>query len=109
MAGAEEGGVIEIVWFANPFRGNDFEAFWTPHAEAVLRYGATAWAFLRSKDDHLKFTQFAAFETKLDYDRYWQSEELSSARAGASGLFQLPVAPVWHAVVGSGRLSALTN
>ena len=105
----DEGGVIEISWMANPFRGDDFELIWTPAAEAVLRYGATQWVLLRSKEDHLKFTQYAAFASKLDFDRYWQSDEIAQVRARLAGFFQLPVLPVWHEAVGSGTLAALTN
>ncbi len=109
MAGKDVGGVVEIVWIANPFRGDDFEQLWTPTAEAVLRYGATQWAVLRSKDDRNRFHQFAAFESKLDFDRYWQSDEVAQARARVAGLFQIPATPVWHTVSGSGMLTALTN
>jgi hypothetical protein len=109
VADKDAGGVVEIEWVANLFRGDDFEAVWTPSAEAVLRYGATGWAFLRSKEDIQHFKQLAVFESKLDFDRYWASEEIVEARANAAGLFQLPVAPIWHVVVGSGMLAALTN
>jgi hypothetical protein len=100
----DEGGVVEIKWVINPFRGDDFEAAWRPYAEAVLRYGATAWALLRSKEDHLLFAQFAVFESKLEFERYWQSDEISEARTRINGLYSVPVLPAWHSVSGSGQL-----
>ncbi|HWH44936.1 MAG TPA: hypothetical protein VNT32_09410 [Thermoleophilaceae bacterium] len=99
---AGERGVIVVPWVANPFRGDRFEEFWLPHAEAVMRYGAGGWAFFRSKEGLLDFTQIAFFEEKLDFERYWYSEEISAARAEASGLFQVPILPEYHQVAGMG-------
>jgi hypothetical protein len=96
--------LVEIPWIANPFRGDKFEAVWAPAAEAVLSYGATEWAFFRSQEDRLKFTQLAFFESKLDFERYWYSEEISDYRVRASGLFQVPMLPIWHDVVAAGHL-----
>jgi hypothetical protein len=98
--------VVFILWHANPFRGDKFEDAWRPAAEAAVDYGATSWAFLRSKDDPLDFSQMASFESKSDFERYWYSEEISEARAEASGLYQVPVLPIWLRVVDSGVLDA---
>jgi len=94
--------VVQITWTASPFRGDKFAAIWGPMAEAALDYGATSYAFLRSSDDRLLFNQFAAFESTLDFERYWLSEQVSEARAEATGMFSLPVVPVWHTVTGAG-------
>ena len=96
--------VVVIPWVANPFRGERFAELWLPSAEAVLRYGAHGWAFLRDKDGMLDFTQIAYFDSKLDFERYWYSEEISAARVEAAGLFQVPVLPRFHTVVGMGSL-----
>ena len=104
MAGAPT-AVVEIAWTANPFRGDRFQEHWQPAAEAALKYGASAYALLRSREDQAKFTQLAFFESKLDFERYWYSEEISNARAEAAGLFQIPVLPVWHTVVATGELA----
>jgi hypothetical protein len=94
--------LVEIIWIANPFRGDKFEEIWTPAAEAALKYGASEYAFFRSREERLRFTQLAYFDDKLDFERYWQSEEISDARVAASGHFQIPVLPVWHEVVDAG-------
>ena len=97
--------VVFVLWHANPFRGDKFEDAWRPAAQAALDYGATSWAFFRSKDDPLDFMQVASFESKLDFERYWYSEEIAEARAQASGLFQVPVLPQWLRVVDAGELT----
>ena len=101
---SEQAGIgVEVKWAANPFRGDAFEEMWLPAAEAALDYGATAFAFFRSKEDQAIFTQLAfGFESKLDWERYWLSEEVSSARAQAVGLVQVPVYPEWQSLVGFG-------
>lgn len=91
--------MVQVNWIANPFRGDRFEAAWRPHAEATLDYGASAFVLLRSKEDPLKFTQLSYFDDKLDWDRYWLSDEISEARAELSGWYQVPILPVWHTVV----------
>ena len=94
-AGGREAGNIAVLvpWVANPFRGDKFEAAWLPAAEAVLDYGATGWAFFRSK------------EGLLDFERYWYSEEISEAREQASGLYQVPVLPLFYEIAGMGSLA----
>lgn len=96
--------MVQVRWVANPFRGDKFDEAWRPAAEAVLKYGATWWAFLRASEGRLDFTQLALFHDKLDFDRYWYSEEIAEARALASGLFQVPVLPTYHEISGIGEL-----
>jgi hypothetical protein len=99
-----EGIAVEIRWAVNPFRGDKFEEAWRPAAEAALDYGATGWAFFRAQEGLLDFIQYAFFPTKLDFERYWYSEEIAEARAQAAGLFQVPVLPLFHRIVGQGSL-----
>ena len=100
----EGDNVVFILWHANPFRGDKFEDAWRPAAAAALDYGATYWAFMRSKDDPLDFMQIAAFRDKTEFERYWFSEEIAEARAEAMGLFQVPVLPMWLRAVDAGEL-----
>ncbi|MDQ3720048.1 MAG: hypothetical protein M3350_04595 [Actinomycetota bacterium] len=99
---AEEPVLVEIRWVANPFRGEAFEDAWMPAAEAALDYGATYWSFYRAKDGLLDFTQHALVPDKESWERYWYSEEIATARTEASGLYQVPVLPTFHQIVGSG-------
>ena len=106
--GGMEGGdgfAMCVPWVANPFRGDKFEAAWAPVAEAALDYGATGWAFFRSQEGGLDFMQWAFFGSKLEWERYWYSEEVSEARAQASGLFQVPVLPEPYWIAGMGTLA----
>jgi hypothetical protein len=93
-------GLVMVHWVANPFRGDKFEALWAPVAERVLDYGANGYAFFRQREDQAKFTQLAFFDDKVEWERYWLSEEVSDARVQAQGLFHVPVLPEWHAIVG---------
>lgn len=96
--------VVAILWHATPFRGDKFEDAWRPVAEIALDYGATSWAFWRSKDDPLDFTQIMVFPEKAAFDRYWFSEQVAEARAEASGLYEIPILPMYFRVVGAGEL-----
>jgi hypothetical protein len=104
LIGPPGSGLVEIRWVANPFRGDKFERAWLPACAAALEFGAHSWALIRSREDPLAFTQYATFADKVSFERYWYSEELAEARAEASGLFQVPVLPVWYGVVDSGTL-----
>ena len=97
--------VVFLLWHATPFRADKFEDHWRPVAAAALDFGASFWALLRSKDDPNDFIQIASFATKLDFERYWYSEEISEARAEAMGLFQVPVLPIWLRAVDAGDLA----
>jgi hypothetical protein len=104
VIGAPGATLLQIDWIINPFRAEKFEKIWAPAAEAVLDYGATGWALLRSTEDPLHFVQLALFADKLDFERYWQSQEISDYRVQITGLFQVPLQPVWYTVEGTGSL-----
>jgi hypothetical protein len=97
--------MVVITWVANPFRGDRFEEAWKPAAALATKYGARGWAWTRSKDDPLTFMQYAVFENKTDFDRYWLSEELAAARVAVAGLYQVPILPVWFETIEWGLIS----
>ncbi len=97
--------VVEITWNAVPFRADRFEELWRDVVEASLEYGATWYAFYRNQDDPWVFHQLMVFAEKIDFERYWYSDEIAEARAEAAGLFQVPILPIWLGVVGSGTLA----
>ena len=74
-------------------------------AEAALDYGATGWALLRSKEGGLDFTQLAFMPSKLDFERYWYSEEVAKAREEIQGWFHWPIVPEFHSLAGMGSLA----
>ena len=105
----QDGICVRIPWAINPSRGDRFEALWLPAAEAALDFGATGWAFFRSKEGGLDFTQLAFFPAKLDFERYWYSEEISKAREETAGLYHVPLLPEFHGIVGMGTLAPLSS
>ena len=100
-----DGIVAQVPWIINPFRGDKFEAAWLPAAEAALDFGATGWALFRGQEGGLDFTQLAFMPTKLDFERYWYSDEIGKARESISGWFHVPLVPIMHNVSGMGSLA----
>jgi hypothetical protein len=89
-------GVVHIPWYATVFRGDKLADAVTEIAAVSLRYGATQYAVHRSREDAYIVTQMVWFESKLDWERYWEGPELSAFRAQTSGWYQVPVLYAWH-------------
>ncbi|MBX5469440.1 MAG: hypothetical protein IRZ21_06025 [Thermoleophilaceae bacterium] len=107
MIGTPGKPFVRIVWAANPFRGDKVEEWGRRLAELALDYGASAWAWVRSQEDPLTFEQYAVFPSKLDFERYWYSEEVSALRTEAQGWFHVPVLPEWFTLVDAGEALTL--
>ena len=101
---AAGGGTIHIPWYATLFRGDKFRLALLEIAPVALRYGATDWQVYRSYDDQYKFLQMAAFESALDFERYWLGEEFVGWRADYSSWYQVPVIYGKHELVGRGSI-----
>ena len=99
--------LVQIPWHANPFRGDKFAEGWAPAAEAVLDYGAVAWAFYRNIDGRLDFIQEAVFPSKAHFERYWYSETIAEKRTELQGYFNVPILPAFYEIVGEGRALSL--
>jgi hypothetical protein len=99
-------GVVHIPWYATVFRGDQFEGALEEIAALATRYGATEYALYRSRDDGYKFLQLATFESKTDFERYWNGEEFSTWRGDYSGFYTVPVLYVWHDLVVRGGIGA---
>lgn len=87
--------ISEISWHVTPFRAQRWIDLWEPAAAKATEYGAADWAIYRSNEDPLLFRQVITWENKSDFDRYWNSEEISELRAGIIDLFDKPLLPVW--------------
>lgn len=89
-------GVVHIPWYATLFRGDTLAAAVSEVAAASIRYGATQYRVHRSRDDQYRITQMVWFESRLDWERYWEGPEMVRFRAEYSGRYQVPVLYVWH-------------
>jgi len=93
MAG--NAGVVVVPWYATVFRGDRFEVALNEIAAVALRYGATEYEVLRSREDRYRFKQSATFERKMDFERYWYGPELAAFRAEYAGWYQVPIVYEW--------------
>jgi hypothetical protein len=97
-------GSVHIPWYATGFRADRMEEGLAQIAPIALRYGATAYAVFRYRDDRYKFLQTATFESKLDWERYWNGEDFIRWRSLHSSFYQVPVLYQWTDVVLEGHL-----
>jgi hypothetical protein len=92
-------GVVHIPWYATVFRGDRLEAALREIAPVALRYGASHYLVYRSRDDAYKFLQTATFESKLEFEAYWQGPEFRDFRTVYSSCYQVPVLYTWADLV----------
>ena len=69
-------GTVIVPWYATGFRRDDLEEALNEVAAVALRYGASSYAVYRSRDDRYRFQQLAEFEEYLDWERYWEGQEM---------------------------------
>lgn len=89
-------GVVHIPWYATLFRGDKLAAAVCEAAAASIRYGATQYRVHRSRDDAYRVTQLIWFESRLDWERYWEGPEMVALRTNHLGHYQVPVLYVWN-------------
>jgi hypothetical protein len=99
-------GTVIIPWYATGFRADAFEQALNRLAPVALRYNASSYAVYRARDDLYKFQQLAAFEDKLDWERYWEGPEMIDFRIRHSGWFQVPVLYSWWDLRAGGAVLA---
>ena len=97
-------GVVHVPWYATGFRGDKLEAALAEIAPVALHYGATSYEVFRFRDDRYKFLQTAAFESKLDWERYWGGQEFIDFRVIHSSWYQVPVLYQWSDLVSTGAI-----
>ena len=88
-------GTVIVPWYATGFRADGLEGPLNEIAAVTLRYGASSYAVYRSLTDKYRFQQFATFEKKLDWERYWDGPEMIYFRASHSSWYQVPVLYDW--------------
>jgi hypothetical protein len=97
-------GIVHIPWYATGFRADRLEAALAGIAPVALRYGARSYQVHRYRDDRYKFLQTAEFDTKLDFDRYWNGPEFIDFRVLCSSWYQAPMTYGWSDLVIAGTL-----
>jgi hypothetical protein len=97
-------GTVIVPWYATGFRGDKFEQALNEVAAVAQRYGATFYAVYRARDDRYKLQQFAAFDERFDWERYWEGPEMIDFRARHSGWYQVPVLYGWWDLTVSGEV-----
>ena len=95
---------IHIPWYATGFRGDRLERALMDVTPTALRYGATRWSLHRSRDDRYRFLQIVHFEDKLDFERWWEGEEMTDYRVITSGWWQVPIVYTPYDLVGEGEI-----
>ena len=104
MAAPGGPGTVIVPWYATGFRADSFGAALNEIAPVALRYGASAYAVYRFRDDLYKFQQLAAFEDQLDWERYWEGPEMIEFKTITSGWYQVPVLYGWWDLTVGGAL-----
>lgn len=97
-------GVVHIPWYATGLRSDALADALARIAPIAMRYGATDYRVYRSRDDRYKLLQTATFETKLEWDRYWEGDEFITFRTVHMGWYQVPVLYSWQDLIASGGL-----
>jgi hypothetical protein len=97
-------GTVIVPWYATGFRADQLEQDLNELAAVALRYGASSYGVYRSRDDLYKFQQFAAFEDKLDWERYWAGPEMVRFRTLHSSWFQVPLLYGWWDKTAGGEI-----
>ena len=91
--------VNRLDWHISPMRGERFLDLWEPAAAKMPAYGAKSWSLTRAIDDPLAFQQTSIWDSRSDFERYWFSTEIESARASIIGFYDIPLLPTWHTLL----------
>jgi hypothetical protein len=100
------GGVVHVPWYATVFRGDKLEAALKEIAPLALRYGATSYAVHRNRDDPYRLLQMATFNSKQEWELYWNGPDMIRFRAVNQSLYQVPLLYSWADVVVEGYLDS---
>jgi hypothetical protein len=98
-------GTVIVPWYATGFRADQFELDLGKAAAVALRYGASSYAVYRQRDDRYRFQQLAAFEEKVDWERYWEGPEMTDFRVLHSSWYQVPVLYGWWDLTAQGTIA----
>jgi hypothetical protein len=92
--------VCRLDWHIAPLRADRWLDLWEPAAAKMPAFGAREWSLTRAIDDPLAFQQTALWDQRSDFERYWFSAEIGKARESIIDLYDKPLLPTWHLVLG---------
>jgi len=99
-------GSVHVPFYGTVFRGDQLHRNLLEIAAVSMHYGATEWSVYRYNDDAYKMLLSVDFESKDDWDRYWNGPEFIRAttrcRFSTAGLNAPP------ALTAPSRLSRLS-
>lgn len=88
-------GSVHVPFYGTVFRGDQLHGNLLEIAAVSLHYGATEWSVYRYKDDQYKMLLSVDFESKDDWDRYWNGQEFIDFRIANQSYYQVPVLYGW--------------
>ena len=100
---------VHLPWYATGFRGDKLEAALAQIAPVALKYGASHYSVYRSQDDLYKFIHISDFETKAQWQSYWEGPEFIRFRTLTSGWWQVPILYAIHERVAEGSMPHLVD
>ena len=86
---------VHIPFYATLFRGDQLHQALKDLAPVATHYGATEWSVFRYKDDQYKFLLSLDFETKDEWDRFWNGQEAIDFRVANQSYYQVPLLYGW--------------
>ena len=89
-----------LEWHITPFRADRWLEAWEPAAARVLAFGAKSWSLSRAVDDPSYFRQGSVWDARDDFERYWYSDEIAAMRERVIELYDKPLLPSWHRLIG---------
>jgi hypothetical protein len=98
-------GVVHVPFYATVFRGDKLEAAVAELAPLALRYGATSYAVHRNRDDSYKILLMVEFDSKSDWERFWNGPDVVRFRAINQSLYQVPLLYSWADVSARGGIT----
>ena len=91
--------VCRLDWHIAPLRADRWLDVWESAAAKMPAYGAKSWSLTRAKDDPLAFQQTSTWESRSEFERYWFSDEIETARGEVIDLYDIPMLPTWHTLL----------
>ncbi len=96
-------GAVHLNWYATGFRADRLEEALAELTPLSVRYGASAYSLYRNRDDRYKVQQIIHFDSKKEWETFWNGPEFTRFRTLTSGWWQVPILYVWHDVVAFGE------